>query len=66
VFAGDDDSLYSLDNLPKWKTALGCKIYAYCLMTNHVHLVIDPGDQAENLGLFMPMNSCWLAADMWN
>ena len=53
VFAGDEDYLYYLDNLWEWKTELGCKIYAYCLMTNHVHLVIDPGDQAENLGLLM-------------
>ncbi len=28
-------------------------MYAYCLMTNHVHLVIDPGSQVENLTLLM-------------
>lgn len=53
VFASDDDYLYYLDNLQEWKTELGCKVYAYCLMTNHVHLVIDPGDTPENLGLLM-------------
>ncbi|MBC8318713.1 MAG: transposase [Desulfobulbaceae bacterium] len=53
VFAGDDDFLYYLDNLKEWKTELGCKVYAYCLMTNHVHLVINPGDNPENLGLLM-------------
>ena len=53
VFASDDDYLYYLDNLREWKTELGCKLYAYCLMTNHVHLVIDPGDNPENLGLLM-------------
>ena len=53
VFAGDDDYLYYLDNLWEWKTELDCKVYAYCLMSNHIHLVIDPGDQAENLGLLM-------------
>ena len=53
VFAGDGDYQYYLDNLREWKIELGCKVYAYCLMTNHVHLVIDPGDQAENLGLLM-------------
>ncbi len=49
VFSGDEDYLYYLDNLLEWKTELGCKVYAYCLMTNHIHLVVDPGDQAQNL-----------------
>jgi putative transposase len=53
VFAGDEDYLYYLDNLREWKIELGCKVYAFCLMTNHVHLVIDPGDDEKNLGLLM-------------
>ncbi|EFK09666.1 conserved domain protein [delta proteobacterium NaphS2] len=36
VFAENGDYQYYLDNLREWKTELGCKIYAYCLMTNHV------------------------------
>ena len=53
VFAGDEDYLYYLDNLKEWKEALGCKVYAYCLMTNHVHMVIDPGNCVNNLGMLM-------------
>lgn len=53
VFVGDDDYLYYLDTLQEWKVQLGCKVYAYCLMTNHVHLVIDPGDDPEHLGRLM-------------
>ncbi len=53
VFAGEDDYLYYLDNLREWKTRLGCRLYAYCLMSNHVHLVLDPGENPENLGLLM-------------
>lgn len=53
VFASDEDYSYYLDTLREWKTELGCKVYAFCLMTNHVHLVIDPGDDAKNLGLLM-------------
>ena len=53
VFAGDDDYLFYLDTLQEWKTRLGCRIYAYCLMTNHVHLVIDPGEDPDNLGRLM-------------
>ncbi|MCK4828909.1 transposase, partial [bacterium] len=50
VFVADEDYGYYLDNLRDWKEELGCKVYAYCLMTNHVHLLIDPGDKEENLG----------------
>jgi putative transposase len=53
VFAADEDYRYYLDNLTEWKNRLNCRIYALCLMTNHVHLVIDPGDEPENLGLLM-------------
>lgn len=53
IFAGDEDYLYYLDNLRQWKTELGCKVYAYCLMSNHVHLIIDPGERPENLALLM-------------
>lgn len=53
VFASDEDYLYYLENLKEWKTELGCKIYAYCLMTNHVHLIVNPGKEIENLALLM-------------
>jgi len=53
VFAGDEDYLYYLENLKEWKKKLGCKIYAYCLMTNHVHLIVDTGKETENLALLM-------------
>ncbi|MCK4691102.1 MAG: transposase [Desulfuromonadales bacterium] len=53
IFASDDDYCYYLDNLAEWKELYGCKIYAFCLMTNHVHLVIDPGDNPDSLGKLM-------------
>lgn len=53
IFHGDMDYLYYLKNLREWKRKLDCKVYAYCLMGNHVHLVIDPGDVVESLGLLM-------------
>ena len=53
VFASNDDYLFYLDNLREWKEKLGCKIYAYCLMVNHIHLLVDPGDHRDNLGLLM-------------
>ena len=53
VFASDEDYQYYLDNLCEWKEKLGCKVYAYCLMTNHVHLIVDPGEDGANLARLM-------------
>ncbi len=43
VFAHDEDYQPYLDNLWEWKDTLGRRVYASCVMTNHVHLVVDPG-----------------------
>ncbi len=53
VFVNDGDYQYYLQNLKEWKEKLSCKVYAFCLMTNHVHLVIDPGEESESLSLLM-------------
>ena len=53
VFVADEDYLYYLDNLREWKVELGCKVYAYCLMSNHVHPIVDPGDDEGNLAKLM-------------
>ena len=53
VFAHETDYQHYLDNLWEWKQKLGCRLYAYCLMTNHVHLVVNPGPNPEHLSLLM-------------
>ncbi|HEY6874641.1 MAG TPA: transposase [Geobacteraceae bacterium] len=53
VFTTEEDYRYYLGNLREWKERLGCRLYAYCLMANHVHLVVDPGERGENLALLM-------------
>ena len=53
VFVSEDDFAYYRDNLSLFKKEFGCKIYSYCLMTNHVHLIIDPGKTPESLSLLM-------------
>ncbi len=53
VFVADEDYRYYLDNLSFFKKEFGCKVYAYCLMTNHVHLVVDPGNEVESLSQLM-------------
>ena len=53
VFFAAEDFRYYLANLEEWKRTLGCRVYAFCLMTNHVHLVIDPGPKAARLAQLM-------------
>ncbi|MBL4571661.1 MAG: transposase [Gammaproteobacteria bacterium] len=45
VFIEACDYQYYLDNLKEWKQELGIKVYSYCLMTNHIHLIVEPADE---------------------
>lgn len=51
VFVEESDYRYYLDTLKEWKAELAIKIHGYCPMTNHVHLIIDPGDKSANVGM---------------
>jgi len=53
VFVSEDDYQYYLENLVEWKEQLQCEVYAWCLMTNHIHLIINPGEEVDNLGRLM-------------
>lgn len=53
VFVADDDYQFYLENLFEWKVKLGIKVYAWCLMTNHVHLIVEPGDDAKTISELM-------------
>lgn len=41
IFRHDDDKIRFLDTLARMKEKLNYKIYGYCLMDNHIHLIID-------------------------
>lgn len=53
VFAEPADYEYYIENLIETKATFGIKIYGYCLMTNHVHLIAAPGAIAENVSKMM-------------
>ncbi|AOE87913.1 transposase [Pseudomonas sp. TCU-HL1] len=53
VFAEDCDFQRYVDDLRELKDAFGVKVYAYCLMTNHVHLLLAPGDSLTGLSQLM-------------
>lgn len=43
----DDNNCY-LDTPAEWKQWFGYKVFSFCLMTKHVHLVIDSGDDPSS------------------
>ena len=53
VFAAEEDYQRYLGDLRELKDVFGVKVYAYCLMTNHVHLLLAPGDLVAGLGQLM-------------
>lgn len=45
VFFDDDDRSFYLSTLREWAQRYEAAILGYCLMTNHVHLVVTPSNQ---------------------
>nr|WP_018882225.1 transposase [Thioalkalivibrio sp. ALE27] len=53
VFAGPDDYERYLEDLRELSSALEIRVYVYCLMTNHVHLLLGPGEEVAAMGQLM-------------
>ena len=53
VFTRPDDYGYYLSNLAETKQKLGIRLLGYCLMANHVHLIVVPDDEASNVSKLM-------------
>lgn len=53
VFAEQEDYERYLSDLRELKDAFGVKVYAYCLMTNHVHLLLAPDEAVAGLSQLM-------------
>ncbi len=51
IFEDEEDKLRFLETLSKYKEQCGYEIYAYCLMGNHVHILLKEGK--ENLTLVL-------------
>ena len=48
-FVADEDYRFYLDWLKEFAVKAGCRIHAYVLMTNHVHLLVS-ADRGESPG----------------
>ena len=53
VSAESADFQYYLETLAEFKAEYAVKVYGDCLMTNHVHLVLQPGERVAGLGQLM-------------
>ncbi|WP_245693105.1 transposase [Sporomusa acidovorans] len=40
IFEDDEDRLKLIEDLAKYKEINQCRIFAYCLMDNHVHFLL--------------------------
>ena len=49
IFYDDEDRYFFLSRLEKYSTSLNIDIYAYCLMGNHVHILIGKGNDLMSL-----------------
>lgn len=53
VFVDRDDYEYYLANMVEAQATCDLSVHAYCLMTNHVHLLLSPGQIVESVSAFM-------------
>ncbi|MFI8481870.1 transposase [Pseudomonas sp. NPDC078700] len=51
-FYSDEDCQFYLEHLADQAQKHGCAVHAWCLMTNHVHLLLTPST-AESVGMLM-------------
>lgn len=57
TFIAAEDFAYYRGALAEFAKAMGCRVHAYVLMTNHVHLLVSPGE-ATGLALLMQALGC--------
>lgn len=53
IFAAPEDYQFYLENLGEQKRRLDVDVLAYCLMTNHVHLILRPTRDSTSLSELM-------------
>jgi putative transposase len=51
IFASDEDRMLLLDTIARAKQRHGWKVHAYCLMSNHYHLLIETPEPNIAIGM---------------
>lgn len=60
IFYDEEDCRYFLKLLDRFKQPCGYSLYAYCLMGNHVHLLIREGEKASLGEMFKHIGSAFV------
>jgi len=55
IFAKEDDYRFFLELIQEAKAKHPCRLYGYCLMANHFHLLIEPILKKENISLLIKL-----------
>ena len=53
IFHSSNSHSTYLAGIANLRRKLGCKVYGYCLMPTHAHLIVNPGSSKGNLKIFM-------------
>ncbi len=53
IFKETEDYEHYIHSLKEWKLILGIKLYAWCILKNGVHLIVNPGEDEGNISLLM-------------
>jgi len=53
IFFSKEDYQFLIHAIELAKEKYPCKIYSFILMTNHIHLPLEPVQEDENLAYFM-------------
>ena len=56
IFDSEEDKLFYLDNLDYYRKRHKVKLYGWCLMDNHVHLIMSPETETSFSELFRRLN----------
>jgi len=59
-FREETDRLVYLSHLAHFCRQLHCSLHAYCLMTNHVHLLLTPADEQACALLMQNLGRCYV------
>lgn len=60
IFHDTDDCVFFTRLLAKYKRDMGFKVHAYCIMSNHAHLVIEEGFEKQITSIMRRLNTSYV------
>ncbi len=64
IFVDDEDNQRFIDKLNRYHHEIGCDLYAYCLIGNHIHLLVKIGNE-DLLDTMRCIVTCYLNWYNW-